>query len=58
MTEGLPAPPFAGEPDGVAESVLRAMDRGKPLVYTPGAWRWIMLAIRLMPRSVMRRVSF
>jgi NAD(P)-dependent dehydrogenase (short-subunit alcohol dehydrogenase family) len=58
MTEGLPVPPFAGDPEGVAADVLRAMDRGRPLVYTPAPWRWIMLMIRLLPRSVMRRVSF
>ena len=58
MTAGLPAPPFAGEPDPVAATVLAAIDKGTPVVYAPPAWRWIMLAIRLMPRSVMRRVSF
>jgi len=58
MTEGLPAPPFAGEPDGVAPRVLRAIERGQPVVYVPGAWRWIMLVIRLLPRAVMRRVRF
>ena len=28
MTEGLPVPPFAGEPEGVARVVLRAIERG------------------------------
>jgi decaprenylphospho-beta-D-erythro-pentofuranosid-2-ulose 2-reductase len=58
MTEGLPAPPFAGEPERVAPLVLRAIERGQPVVYVPGIWRWIMLAIRLLPRAVMRRVRF
>jgi NAD(P)-dependent dehydrogenase (short-subunit alcohol dehydrogenase family) len=58
MTEGLPAPPFAGEPDSVAARVLRAIDRGTPVVYAPGIWRWIMLVIRLLPRSLMRRLGF
>jgi short-subunit dehydrogenase len=58
MTEGLPAPPFAGEPDRVAPRVLRAIERGQPVVYVPAAWRWIMLVIRLLPRAVMRRVRF
>ena len=35
MTEGLVAPPFAGEPLAVARAVLRAMDRGQPVVYVP-----------------------
>jgi NAD(P)-dependent dehydrogenase (short-subunit alcohol dehydrogenase family) len=58
MTEGLPAPPFAGEPDGVARTVLRAIDRGKPVVYAPSMWALIMLVVRNLPRVVMRRVGF
>ena len=58
MVAGLPAPPFAGEPEPVARTVLRAIDRGTPVVYAPGIWRWIMLTIRLLPRAVMRRIAF
>ena len=58
MTEGLPVPPFAGEPERVAHDVLRAIDKGKPMVYTPWPWLWIMLVIRALPRFVMRRISF
>ncbi|PYQ43233.1 MAG: hypothetical protein DMF77_10630 [Acidobacteria bacterium] len=58
MTDGLPTPPFAGEPEGVARRVLRAIDAGTPVVYAPAAWRGIMLLIRLLPRFVMRRVGF
>jgi short-subunit dehydrogenase len=58
MTAGLSPPPFAGEPDRVARVILAAIDRGRPVVYAPRIWRWIMLAIRLLPRSAMRRISF
>ncbi len=58
MTAGLSPPPFAGEPDAVARDVLRAIDRGTPLVYTPWIWRWVMLVIRGIPRFVMRRIGF
>jgi len=58
MTAGLPVPPFAGEPEGVARDVVRAIDRGRPVVYAPGIWRWVMLAIRMLPRFVMRRIGF
>jgi decaprenylphospho-beta-D-erythro-pentofuranosid-2-ulose 2-reductase len=58
MTAGLPAPPFAGEPDAVARQVLRAMDAGRPVVYAPPIWRLVMRAIRALPRPVMRRVRF
>lgn len=58
MTEGLQAPPFAGEPEQVASRVLRAIDRGSPVVYAPPVWRWILFVIRQLPRAVMRRVGF
>jgi len=58
MTDGLPAPPFAGEPEDVARRVLAAIDAGRPVVYAPGAWSWVMFVIRLLPRFVMRRVRF
>ena len=58
MTVGLQPPPFAGEPDGVAQAVLKAIDRGTPEIYVPGVWRWVMLTIRVLPRVVMRRIGF
>ena len=58
MTEGLPAPPFAGEPEAVARLVLRAIDRGTPVVYAPAIWGLVMMVIRFLPRFVMRRVRF
>ena len=42
----------------VADGVWKAMRRGKQLVYIPGYWRWIMLAVRLTPSFVFRRLSF
>jgi NAD(P)-dependent dehydrogenase (short-subunit alcohol dehydrogenase family) len=58
MTAGLPVPPFAGEPEGVARQVVQALDRGTPVVYAPAIWRWVMQVIRLLPRAVMRRIGF
>lgn len=58
MTDGLPTPPFAGDPDPVARRVLRAFDRGVPVVYAPWPWRWVMAIVRRLPRFVMRRVGF
>jgi short-subunit dehydrogenase len=58
MTAGLKPPPFAGEPEQVATDVVRAMDRGKPVVYTPGIWALVMFVIRCLPRFVMRKIGF
>jgi len=58
MTEGLKTPPFAGEPAGVARDIVRAIDAGKPVIYTPRIWELVMLVIRWLPRFVMRRIGF
>jgi len=58
MTAGLKPPPFAGTPEGVAKSVVRAIDRGTPVIYTPSIWRLVMTVIRLLPRAVMRKIEF
>lgn len=58
MTAGLKPPPFAGTPEGVAKVVIKAIDRGTPVVYAPGMWRLVMAVIRRLPRSVMRRIEF
>jgi len=57
MTAGLDPPPFAGEPEGVARDILKAIERGTPVVYTPRIWRYVMLVIRNLPRSLMRRLE-
>jgi short-subunit dehydrogenase len=58
MTQGLKEPPFSGDPDEVAMTVLSAILRGAPVVYAPSVWALVMMVIRLLPRAVMRRVKF
>ena len=58
MTAGMKPPPFAGEPGAVAQQVVRAIDRGTPLIYAPSIWGLVMLVIRQLPRTVMRRIGF
>jgi hypothetical protein len=42
----------------VARQVLRAIDRGTPVIYTPSIWGLVMLVIRWLPRVVMRKLNF
>jgi short-subunit dehydrogenase len=58
MTEGLKAPPFAGDPDQVAPLILDGIDRGTPVVYAPPIWKWVMTAVKALPRFAMRRAGF
>lgn len=58
MTAGLKEPPFAGDPAAVSTQVVRAMDRGRAVIYAPPIWALVMLVIRWLPRFVMRRIGF
>jgi len=58
MTAGLQPPPFAGEPQQVARDIVKGIDRGTPVVYTPAIWALVMLVIRWLPRAAMRRIGF
>ena len=58
MTAGLREPPIVSEPEEAARAVLKAIDRGRPVVYAPPVWRVVMLAVRCLPRWLMRRVEF
>ena len=58
LTDGLPEPPFAAEPDAVARTVLRAIERGRPVVYAPPIWRAVMALVKALPRAVLRRARF
>lgn len=58
MTDGLPkGGPLWAQPDDIAAIVHKAADTGKSTIYAPWFWRFIMLAIRMVPRFVFARVN-
>ena len=57
MTAHLKKGPLWATPDGVASDIVRAMDRGTPVLYTPGFWRFIMLIIKHVPERIFMRLS-
>lgn len=57
MTARLPKNPLYSSPERVARDVLRAIDRGRDVVYTPWWWRLVMLAVRLVPERLFKRLS-
>lgn len=59
MTAGMANSPMLARPEAVARTIYRAVERGKPeILYVPGYWRWIMLAIRSIPESVAKKMKF
>lgn len=45
-------------PEQCAAGVWSALRGRKQLVYIPGWWRWLMLAVRNVPSFIFRRLSF
>jgi len=41
----------------VAQGIVRAMDRGTPVAYTPAKWALIMMVIRHLPRFIFNRLK-
>lgn len=57
MTTGLPEAPMTTDPDVVAKIVVAGLRRGKNTVYAPGPLRFVMTALKTLPRPVFRRLS-
>lgn len=43
--------------EGVARDIVRAIAKGKPVVYAPWQWQWIMMIVRHLPRFVFNRLN-
>ena len=57
MTAGLKARPLSASPREVAEAIVAAVRSGRETVWVPPALRWVMSAIRHLPRSVFRKLD-
>jgi decaprenylphospho-beta-D-erythro-pentofuranosid-2-ulose 2-reductase len=57
MTDGRDPAPLATTPAAVAEAVARAIASGRGTVWVPGSLRYLMAALRHLPRPLWRRVS-
>jgi decaprenylphospho-beta-D-erythro-pentofuranosid-2-ulose 2-reductase len=56
MTAGLSPAPFAVGPDVVAADIVRGLERGQTVIWSPGLLRWVFSALRLLPQSLWRRL--
>jgi short-subunit dehydrogenase len=57
MSAGMPGAALAASPAAVARAVVRAITRGRDVVYVPWFWRWIMLIIRLIPERLFKKLN-
>lgn len=57
MTQGLQPAPLSTTPSAVARVVVGGLDRGACTVWAPPALRWMMIAVRMLPRPLFRRLK-
>jgi short-subunit dehydrogenase len=58
MTFGMRTGPLMASPEACARACLRLAASGRDVAYYPPVWRFIMLIVKLIPESVMKRMSF
>ena len=57
MTSGLDPAPLATTPHALARVVVKGLDGRAQTVWAPPALRWLMLVMRILPRSLFRRLK-
>jgi decaprenylphospho-beta-D-erythro-pentofuranosid-2-ulose 2-reductase len=57
MTRGLQPAPLSTTPEAVARVIVGGLDRRVPTVWAPPALRWLMILVRMLPRSLFRRIE-
>ena len=56
MTRGLHPAPFATTADVVAAAIVKGIARKRTVVYAPEILRYVMVALRFVPRPIWRRM--
>ena len=58
MTAGLPLPALlVAEPDDVAARIVKGIASKRDVLYVPAFWALILLVVRLLPRTIFKRLS-
>jgi short-subunit dehydrogenase len=57
MTWGVPGMFLVASPDKVARDILRAVEKKRNVIYTPGFWWAIMTIIRHIPEPLFKKLS-
>jgi decaprenylphospho-beta-D-erythro-pentofuranosid-2-ulose 2-reductase len=56
MTEGMAPAPLATDPTAVADAIVAGLGRGAEVIWAPGPLRYVMSALRHLPRPVFRKL--
>ena len=55
MTFGMSKLPLLAQPNVVGRAIVKALEKGKDVVYVPGPWRAIMFVLRSVPEAVFKK---
>jgi hypothetical protein len=59
MTANLPARSKFANPEAVARTIYGELEHGhRDILYVPGYWRWVMMAIQHIPESIGKKLNF
>jgi decaprenylphospho-beta-D-erythro-pentofuranosid-2-ulose 2-reductase len=56
MSAGLPEAPMTSDPEQVATVIVAGLRKGKHTVYAPGPLRFLMTAVKAVPRPIFRKL--
>lgn len=56
MTDGMDEAPLTVDPEEVADAIKASLASGREIVWVPARIRWVMSALRHLPRSLFRRL--
>lgn len=56
MTDGHEAAPLSTTPEAVAEAITRGLTKGSEIVWVPSTLRFVMSALRHVPRPIFRKL--
>ncbi len=56
MSQGLPEAPMTTDPDVVGRAIVQGLRKGKHTIYAPGPLRFLMGAVKTVPRPVFRKL--
>jgi decaprenylphospho-beta-D-erythro-pentofuranosid-2-ulose 2-reductase len=56
MTIGRPAAPMSTTPDAVARDIVRGLENGDAVVWSPGKLRMVFLGLQMLPEPLWRRL--
>jgi decaprenylphospho-beta-D-erythro-pentofuranosid-2-ulose 2-reductase len=56
MSAGVKEAPLTVDKDDAAKQIVQAVADGKTLIWVPPAFRFVMMALRHVPRPVFRRL--